>query len=687
MGQNKNSNSKDQDQNDPDGDAGGLKISLKSAVAPQGAIRSPLVGGINPGVSPDRSPSGNAGKPGPATSSARPAASAPQKLEVSSIKGLSEATKLGGAFATEIGPAMIGTASNTGRYVKRFFIALILAALAYGFAVPEIREQIFSTAKNLKNKMISTVRYQPKKREKNSSRIMYDKAEKQRQAPVPVKDPRRAVAPRSCQTLVAGSIGGGKLSVSDQVDLAECYLMIDDIGSAETHLSRLRPQLISTPEKVLNSTKASRNLADAYLTLTTVYALQGKYREALSLTGGKCRSWTVSNTCVARAILLAQRGAPIAGPGSATLFSTTGGLDRKAQARLWWAGGLSAEKTMQRPTVDQRFTMAMKIVPTDAVALKKNIYESYAVNLYSRREMIKMNAVVGRALGDLSRLDRKAKVKLQTLQSLAVSKNKSATVRSLLSSEAVAFRARSDFELLEILGAAAVQYQQGQNYLRLARNSREYFTSKKFESHPYDRNLSQWEIRMQLSQKEFETALTQLGAYGSKLGKDLFYYHMRGVAYHLMSNDPRFQIQAASEFQGAVKLSKKNWEPLYALGVSLLRAGRPDEATRVLKELEKMIKTRGQKYWLEMMKAEWYVAKQKYLNAEKILISWSRQEMEYFTPRVLLMELYKKQGRTADSLQVEAEIADISQSRTYATSFEGLSSPLGLMALGERPLE
>lgn len=689
MGQNKSSNFKDQNQNDPGGDAGGgLKINLKGAASavPQSGARNALIGGINPGTSQDNPSVADAKQPAPITSAQ---AKAPQKQQaVSSIKGLDDPLPNGRTRATEIGPAMIAPSSSRRRVFQGIFVAIILGGLAYCFAVPEIREQIFTFARTTKEKMINSVRYQPKKRDKNTSRIMYDKGEKQQILPVEVAPPRTAIAKRSCQALVAGTIGVGKVTVSDRIDLAECYLMIDDFASAEGELTRLRPQLMTTPEKILNGPKASRNLADAYLTLTTIYALQGKHREAAAFTRGKCARWTVSNTCVGKAIQLALRsGVVIGGPGSSNLFSTTGGLDRKAQARLWWAGGLLADKEGQRPTVDQRFTMAMKIAPSDAIALKKNIYESYAVNLYNRREMIKLNSVVNRALGELSRIDRKAKVKLQTLQSLASSQNKTATVRSLLSSEAVAYRARSDFELMEILGVAAVQYKQGENYLRLAKNSRDYFVAKKFDSHPYDRNLSQWEIRMYLSEGENEGALTKLGNYGGKLNKDLFFYHMRGVAYHLMSTDPRFQIQAASEFQTAVKMNRKNWEPLYALGVTLLRANRPDEATRVLKDLETQIKTRGQKYWLEMFKAEWYISKQKYLNAEKILLDWSSQETEYFTPRNLLVQLYKKQGRTSDGMRVEAEIAEITRTRSFATSFEGLSSPLGLMALSERPLE
>ena len=549
-----------------------------------------------------------------------------------------------------------------------------------------MRNKIIKTTISTKNKVMGTVRYQPKsKKKKNVSKMRYDKVEKF--TPVVVAErPRTIGAPRTCQSLISGSVGG-KVSIQDRSDLAECYLMIDDLGSAEQSLTAVKAELISTPEAKFNSIKATRNITDAYITLTTIYALQGRFRDAAELTRGKCQRWTVSNTCVARAVLSALRKDQIGkDPGVAALFLTNGGLDRKAQARLWWAGGLLAEKSKNKQTIDQRFTFAMKSAPNDAVSIKKNIYESYAVNLYNRGELVKLNAVINRAMTDLKRISKQAKVKLQTLQTLAVSGQKAASVKVLLASESVAFRARSDFELMEILGLAAITGNQPEGYLRLTKKSREYFTLKKYERHPYEKNLSRWEIRMLLAKKDFDLALVSLNNYGTRVMKDQFFYHMRGVVYHQMSSDPRFQVQAAGEFQNALR-TERGWEPLYALGVTLLRANKINEAASTLKDLEKMIKTRGQKYWLEMLKAEYYLARKNYPRALEILTKWSAEETEYFTPRLLQIEMFKAQKMSSEILRVESEIADIGQSKKYETSFEGLSSPLGLMAVGERPID
>lgn len=613
-----------------------------------------------------------------------------RKDEVSEIKGLSSGfTQMErSAAATELGPAMIRPPGNFRPVFKWTFLVLLLAGIGYVLAVEDVRNNVIDFVKDAKKNVIGAVRYQPKNRKKDTQKNLYDKTEvRKTNAPRPAPTVGKSGARRSCQALISGTFGAGKIAVTDRVALAECYLMIDDLVSAEDSLTKIRSQLISTPESLLNTMKASRNLADAYLTLVTIYAMQGKFREASELTRGKCLRWTVSNTCVARAVVSSMRSAAAGvARGASVLFQTTGGLDRKMQARLWWAGAMMAEKEKRPPTIDQRYSLAMKAAPSEAIALKKLIFESYAVSLYNRVEMIKLNAVVSRAMGELSRIDRKSKIKLEILRDLAASRNDVTTVRALLTSENVAYRARNDFELLDILGAAAIRARQADPYLRLAKRSRDFYAQKKFPSHPNDRPLSQWEIRVVLGKGEFETALTMLSTYEAKHGRDLFLHHMKGVAYHQMSSDPRFQLQAATEFQNAIR-TRKNWESLQALGVTMVRAGKLNEAAPILKDLERMIKTRGQKYWLEMLKAEWYIGKQKYLNAEKILNDWSRDEIEYFTPRNLKLKLYKVQGRSNESTRVESELADISRTKRFDTSFEGLSSPLGLMAVGERPID
>lgn len=692
-----------------DSPAGGVKFSLKdadlpslSASAVEGLASKAMVGGINPGrstvnqsqssveIEPEvkldlsRPPAPPSLNNASTSQKPRPQVSAPRH-EVSCIKGLSDHTNFDLAAATEIGHAMTRPSRSYGRVFKWALFAVLMGAVGYVAYDEKLRVTAISKFKSGKEMAIAYVRYQPKQRYKNSQKNLSAKGPRKAAVSSPVIANAKTVGRRSCQALISEAIGANKVAVSDRVAMAECYLMIDDYEAAEESLKPLRGQLASTLDNTLNSSSAARKLGDAYVTLAVVYAIQGKYREASDLMRGKCPRWEVSNTCAARALVTAMRNGTGSANISPALFQRSGGIDRKMQARLWWAGAMLAEKEGKNSTIDQRFGLALKTVPPESVALKKMIFESYAVSLYKRGDMIRLNTVVKRAIEELARVDRKARLKLEILRDLATSNGAPAKVRSLLASDAVTYRARNDFELVEILGAAAIRSRQFDRFLNLAKKSRAYFASKHYQSHPHDRALQQWEVRMIIGKGDYETALTSLASYEAKLGKDLFLSHMRGVTYHLMSPDPQYQRQAAQEFQSALR-TRRNWESLYAVGVTLLRAGRAAEAATVIKDLEQIINSRGQKYWLEMLKAEWYIAKEKYLNAEKILTDWSRAEIEYVTPRQLLVSLYHAQKRSSEVIKIESELSEINRNKEFVSSFEGLSSPLGVMAHGDRPI-
>ncbi|MHA0111948.1 hypothetical protein ACXYUI_33525, partial [Klebsiella pneumoniae] len=65
-------------------------------------------------------------------------------------------------------------------------------------------------------------------------------------------------------------------------------------------------------------------------------------------------------------------------------------------------------------------------------------------------------------------------------------------------------------------------------------------------------------------------------------------------------------------------------ESLYALGVTLVRSGKEAKVAPLIRDLAKIIKTPGQRYWLDMLTAEWYLARGNYPNAHKILSTWRR---------------------------------------------------------------
>ncbi len=657
----------------------------------------PALGG--PGI---RSPIAQAPAGRPVAQKGEPNASPPKVSNATPIESPRIVSKIN--LMSDVGHGLSGTHLGTVMYDSfgarrnRFLIALVVVVVVLvgvgAFVFPKERTKILDTIGIVKDDVVGMVRYKKKKLPRGreaadeESQFIVD-AEKNVRNPRP-KGPIAATGKRSCKFLIQQGVGRGvKLTLADQVDLAECYLVQDDLLNAESALEAAEVKVQRLSERELNAMKADHTLVDAYYDLLLARLRSGKTREAGELLRGRCTSWAQTNTCVAKMMLLADRRVPGGGDGAQVMFGSTGRLDAKAQARLSLAGAQLALADGRQPVADQRYAMALNSAPKAALALRKQIYEAQALDLYNRGEMIRLKSSVTAAIADLGRLSAppKSLLKLEVFKELAVAnvKTRYKTVKGILTREEITFKARADFDLIEVLGPESIRAGVEDDYLRLLKRTREFYESKYKTLGLVERRLIVWEIRATLSRERFEAALPMIDRLEKQSGPDPLSHHLRGVAFVQMA-DTGQQVTAIQEFQAALRL-KRNWESLYALGVVLTRSGKTEQVAAIIKDLDKIITTNGQRYWVEMLKAEWYTEKGKYVNAQKILTDWQKKEATYVVPRQLLMKLYKKMGKTDAMDEVEQEIVKLSRTQRPASTFEGLSSPLGVMALARRPID
>ncbi len=651
----------------------------------------PVLGG--PGIRSPMRPIAQKGEPTvspPKVSNATPIESL---RIVSKINGLSDASY--GLGGTHLGTVMF---DSFGAKRNKFLLVLVLVLLVLAgvaaYIFPKERTKVLNTIETFKNDVVGMVRYKKKKLPRgrettdDEGQFIVD-AEKDIRNPRP-KGPLPAAAKRSCKFLVQQGVGRGvKLTLADQVDLAECYLVQDDLLNAESALVTAEAKTQRLSERELNAMKSDHTLVDAHYNLLLARLRAGKTREAGEMLRGRCNSWAQTNTCVAKMMLLADRRVPGGSDGAQVMFGSTGRLDAKAQARLWLSGAQLALAEGRQSVADQRYSMALNSAPKAALALRKQIYEAQALDLHNRGEMIRLKSSVTQAIADLGRLSAppKSLLKLEVYKELAVAnvKTRYKTVKSILTREEITFKARADFDLIEVLGPESIRAGVEDDYLRLLQRTRDFYESKYKTLGVVERRLAVWEIRATLSREQFEAALPLIDRLEKLNGPDPLSHHLRGVAFFQMA-DTGQQINAAQEFQAALRV-KRNWESLYALGVVLTRSGKAEQVAAIIKDLDKIITTNGQRYWVEMLKAEWYTEKGKYVNAQKILTDWQKKEATYVVPRQLLSKLYKKMGKTDAMDEVELEIVKLSRMQRPASTFEGFSSPLGVMALARRPLD
>jgi hypothetical protein len=652
----------------------GPDLAVKGVGGPmRGPLRSPLLAGAA-AVQGDQ----KAAAAGP-QAAAKPRAN----REVSAIAGLDD-SRQESAMPTALSHHMFDSARDTQKKSFKLLLIGLCIALAAAFALlPDFRTRTMRTFENAKSSLVGLVR--PPRKAKKKRRVAHSV-----EAPTEVEVRREASEPSlvnlkgSCGSLTkAVSASDSRLTVKERIAVAECFLVLDNPHSAEEMLSPLKRKIISASEADLNAQKSSGTLADAQQLLVVAYLKMAKSREADELLRGRCRRWEQTNTCVAKLLVHVDRrydAAPLKG-----IFETRGRLDRKAQARLWYAGAQLALQD-NRPTVaDQRYTMAFAAAPKDAVALRKQIYELQAVDLYHRGEVIRLKSVVAAAQTDLGRLDPKSKIKLAVLGELVSSPDKSRTVKKLLTREDITFRARGDLDLIDILGPESMRFGLESDYLRLLSRTRTHYGERFRASASALRRLSMWEIRSTISQKSYDAALQLLARHETSYGKEPVVHHLRGLVYLLQDPSPKYALLAANEFQQAIR-SKGKWESLYALGITLIRAGQTPQVPAVIKDLERTVATSGQRFWTDMLKVQWYVAVGKLVNAAKLLQDWTRKEPGYSVPRELLMDVFGKMGNKTGAEEQERVLDDLRRRQPGGQTPEAFASPLGALAYERRPI-
>lgn len=591
--------------------------------------------------------------------------------------------------ATRLGTVMFDGRAQTTRSLARYFVIFILVLAIGGVAaVPGLRNgavKAFTTAKDA----VTGIRYQSKKKKKvEGSETEVAGEDEIADEARPVAGKKLAATTRKasakavalsadCKTLRGAANAGEKLVVSQRVKLADCFLLIDDPAGASQAMEPLRAEVDKATEAELNAKKPASALADAQQTMIVAALRQGKTKEAARLVKNRCQRWSQNNACVARALLAVDQG-DLPANAARTLFGGRGKLEPKAQARLWLAGAKHALLDGKPQTADQRYTLALEAAPRDAVALRKHIYETQAVDLYARGEMLKLKNLVVEAVADLAAVEEGPKLKLKLLVELSTASDRPKIVRSLLAREDVVIRARSDFELIEILGPEALKVHQEEPFLGLLRKTADRAGGTQ--------SFSRWETRALISGERFEKAHEALQVYDKAYGEDVFSRHMRGINYMLQDGSPRMQVLAAAEFKEAYRL-QKSWESLAALGMALARGNKMQQVPQILRDLEKHVQTKGQRYWADMLKAEYYVAKEMYVAAVVILNRWIKAEPGYVTPRRLRLQSFQRMGKKEDADQEQLELDELARATRYAASREGFSSPIGIMALATRPLD
>ena len=562
-----------------------------------------------------------------------------------------------------------------------FALGLVGAiALSYLY-VPAVHNAVHSVADDINGKMNAS--------ETRAKRIRIQKKRKARSKKVSRKMAARSLelADSQCRNIIRAGFqhsDPSKMASNDRIRLAECQIIYSDFDNAVRTLSVDREKLNNMSVKKY---KTSRMTKPFFLLLINSLKA-GKFILADQIVGSRCRGWSETEYCAGKLLTLAYRKLTNSGVTGYTKMKavSTGKLSREARGWFHLAAGRIYEQKGNTRNADSYYKLALNFAPKKSLVLRKEIYETHAVSLYHRGSLIRLKQTVRSALRGLKTVERKAKVKLILLAELSKPKTAKKFLRRFLNRPEVALRVRGDVELIDVIGPEAMKHRLYKEYTRFLKSALDRLLSSKVSSNNL-KLVSQWDIRSAYAQAAYPTKiLAKLKRYRMRFGEDQFVSHMYGAVY-LSGEDARNNAQKSMlHFQQAVKKGK-SWESLVGLGVAMIRAGRPKEVNGIIKDLNKSVSRDGKAYWIDMLKAEWYMSTKRFPQAYQTLVNWRQKEPEFVTPHKLIQKYYQLQGKIDDAQETRLKVEMMLKEGHYPSSREGTSSPLGHMALGNRPLD
>ena len=657
----------------------GLKKTVTSDKAnanQAGAIRSPL-------MNPQGSKSSKNNSSNSSSSAQRKARPSPEAR--SAIKGFSnqarEVSKI-----NFISAAHVGISDNYRRkrlvLLGSFVMLLIFGSVAAYFVSDDVRNFVRDSKKSI-TKLVDE-NYKSQKKRKYRVRRHQSKGQYRNRMAA-----RKSVLTSNgdCKLLMASGYMFSeykKMVLKDRLELAQCQLIYSDYKSVILALNAEKSAVRSRSEKALTNTELGQSV---YYNLIALLK-SNKMQEAEAMVNSSCRSWKESHACNGKLLVAAYRG-----------FTNSGlkGFERLKKLPSGKLGGfangwffLAAAKLYQQAEnyqlADKYFGMALNASKVKQQFLRKEIYESQAIASHQSGQILKLKRVSIRALKEFKGLDQSPKVKLLVLKEISNPSKAKSFLNSFLSKAELNVKARGDQELIDVIGPEVMKYNLHKPFLSFLRANKSHLGKSKVNLKSEMQHTMVWEVRSMMATNQIPAAIKQLSKIMIRYGSTPETQHLQGAAYLSGSESRNWALKAAKSFQMSLQ-KNRNWESMYGLGVALCRTGNASDATRVVKELEKMVNSNGQVYWLDMLRIEWYLATKRFGQADNAIKKWMRKNPEYLTPQKLNVKMLKLQKNDNQLHDAELHLDKLMVKRHFASSREGISSPLGSMSLRKRPLE
>lgn len=470
--------------------------------------------------------------------------------------------------------------------------------------------------------------------------------------------------------------------LDEAVAQAECHYMSGKLLEALSDLRPVSSQLLRADEAKLNDPRS--DLGYGFILLLELMLDLGRDDDRINMFAERgCSQWVPTPTCLGRLIVMTQRGHnSLVATGYSRLLPQVALFPPALQSTLHKFHARWARANGQKELASQSYTRAIQTAPKVRPVQLLNLWVENLLYQYRLGAFDGITALARDAERALTTVDRQDKWKIRLLGDLADPKLAAKAMADFFQKESTAYLARGDREFVAGIGLLAIQHGLAEKYLRLLKNASMYATGSLKSSQMSLKRLDSWEIRTLLALDRYEGAIKASVAFQKRYGDDFRSRHLRAVGILGLSEHPQYQKQAADLFRQAAD-ERPNWESIYGLGIAQIRAGFPNGTSPILERYLALPQNPKLTYWGQLFQAEFLIATGKPGKAIPLLLQAQQSMPQSFQTLILLSEAYAAQGKKSDANRIKQQLDDLRRSVSYLRTPEGVSSPIGPLALLE----
>ena len=479
------------------------------------------------------------------------------------------------------------------------------------------------------------------------------------------KPPQLALSEMECHDLmprVEKAIDVAGLEFEAQFAIAECYYLRGDYFQSYRLLQ-----------------KNEQQLRDGSLLLYTILLLKRRQFSAVrALLRGKCVAPDQHQQffpCLAQALLHWQQSGQLSfstKPSSVHENNPYSAVAWLLQALHHRTYDLSSKYIAQATSAGERGKRR---------AALSYVYETLIRFTYLHGSVAQLKKLHALAVYKLQDEHTAAHWWVSLVAKLGTAKVKKKEVLYVLSSKDNFARMYDNFDFLNIIGVESIYFGYSVLWETVIKRIQRYQKRVwKAEAREAVQLLQQWRTRILVARKRTREVIKNLKAYANSYGKDYFYCSFLGMA--LMNMPGKSGAQTSTTLLAHSLSLRDSWDNNYAYALALLKNDRIAQLTSHMRKLKQLAITPVHKKWLFLLRAEIKISRGRHNVAINDLRGYIAKHPHSFVAHRLLVTAYMRANRPREAVVVRKAYDRLQKRVPYYSTEEGLSSPIGALALG-----